>query len=316
MKIVILDGGTTNPGDVSWEPIRALGELTVYDNTPAELVVKRACNADAVILNRVIINKEVLDQLPNLKWIGMLATGYNAIDCETARARNIDVCNVPTYCADIVAQQALSLLLTLCGNAQRYSDMVHAGDWNGAVAASCGSVPLIELAGKTLGIVGYGDIGQRMARLGAALGMKVLLYSRTRKECPADYAWVELETLFRESDAVSLHCPLTDETRGLVGQKLLGLMKPTAFLINTARGAVVDSAALAEALNTGKLAGAGLDVLDQEPPVPEHPLLHAKNCVITPHIAWSSKDARTRLISAVAENLRGFLTGSPKNVVN
>ncbi len=316
MRIVILDGGTTNPGDVSWAPLEALGELTVYDKTAPEEVIPRAKGAEALILNRVQMTREVLSQLPDLKFIGMLATGYNSIDTGAAREQGVAVCNVPSYCTETVAQQAFTLLLALCGNVHKYTELVRAGDWDRAVALNTGAYPLYELTGKTLGIVGYGSIGKCVANLGLVLGMGVLLYSRTKKEAPQGCRWVDLPTLFSESDAVSLHCPLSPETHHLVGRELLGLMKPTAFLINTSRGGVIDSEALAEALNEGRLAGAGLDVLEQEPPAPGDPLLTAKNCYITPHIAWASKEARERLIRAVAENLRRFQEGSPRNVVN
>ncbi len=316
MKIVILDGGTTNPGDVSWAPLEALGDLTVYEQTPPELVVPRSLEAEALIVNRPVLSREILSQLPKLRYVGMLATGYNGIDTAAAREMGIAVCNVPSYCAETVAQQALTLLLCLCGNAHRYSEAVRAGRWDEAVSMNYGPYALFELAGKTLGVVGYGSIGKRVANLGLALGMKVLLYSRTRKEAPEGCRWADLETLFAESDAVSLHCPLTDGTRHLAGAKLLSRMKPTAFLINTSRGGVVDSAALAEALNAGRLAGAGLDVMEQEPPRPDDPLLTAKNCVITPHIAWASREARERLVAEVAGNLAAFQNGTPRNTVN
>ncbi len=316
MKIVILDGGTTNPGDISWAPLEALGEVTVYANTPPELVIPRSRDAEALIINRIRLTEEILDQLPRLRFIGMLATGYNSVDTAAARARGIDLCNVPDYCADSVAQQAFTLLLCLCGNAHRYSETVRSGHWEEAVQMNYGPCALRELAGKTLGVVGFGSIGQQVARLGLAFGMNILLYSRTQREAPEGCRWADLPTLFAESDAISLHCPLNDSTHHLVGKDLLSLTKPTAFLINTSRGGVVDSAALAEALNAGRLAGAGVDVLEQEPPQPDDPLLTAKNCVITPHIAWAPKEARERLVAAVAENLAAFQKGAPQNVVN
>lgn len=316
MNIVILDGGTTNPGDVSWEPLAALGNLTVYDRTSPGEIVPRSMEADALIVNRVALTREILLKLPRLRFIGMLATGYNAIDTKAARERGIAVCNVPFYCVETVAQQAFTLLLCLCGGVHRHSELVRAGKWEEAVEMNYGSHPMFELTGKTLGIVGYGSIGKCVANLGLALGMDILLYSRTKKDAPQGCRWVPLEALFAESDVVSLHCPLNDSTRHLVGKDLLSLMKPTALLINTSRGGVIDSAALAEALNSGKLAGAGLDVLEQEPPEADDPLLTAKNCVITPHIAWASKEARERLISSVAENLKAFQQGCPRNVVN
>lgn len=316
MKIVILDGGTTNPGDISWQELQALGDLTVYDSTPQEQVIDRCRDAEAVIVNRLAFDRSTLEQLPKLRLIGMLATGYNSIDTEAARELGVTVCNVPGYCGDTVAQQAITLLLCLCGNVHRYSETVRSGHWQEAVAMNYGECPLYELSGKTLGIVGYGSIGKKVAEIGRALGMKVLLYSRTRKEAPEDWRWASLEELFAESDAISLHCPLSPETRGLVGKELLSRMKPTAFLINTSRGPVINSQALADALNAGQLAGAGIDVMEQEPPRVDDPLLTAKNCVITPHIAWASKEARERLISAVAANLKAFQEGTPRNVVN
>ena len=316
MKIVILDGGTTNPGDVSWEPIAALGDLTVYDSTPPEQVIPRAEDADALIINRIALTRETLEQLPKLRFIGMLATGYNTVDTAAARDLGIPVCNVPLYCVEMVAQQAFTLLLSLCGNVHRYSETVRAGKWQEAVAMNYQGYPLFELYGKTLGIVGYGSIGKCVAKLGLALGMNILLYSRTKKDAPEGCRWVDLDTLFAESDVVSLHCPLNDKTAGLVNEHLLSLMKPTSFLINTSRGGVVDSQALADVLNSGKLAGAGVDVMAQEPPAADDLLLTAKNCVISPHIAWASKEARERLIRIVADNLQAFQSGTPQNAVN
>lgn len=316
MNIVVLDGGTTNPGDLSWAPLEALGSLTVYEDTPPELVLDRAQHAQAVIVNRVHLTREMIDALPELAYIGTLSIGVNQVDGAAARERGIPLCNVPFYCVDTVAQHALSLLLCLCNKVQRSAGMVRDGHWAQAVEESHLSLSPVALAGKRLGIVGYGSTGQRMAALGLALGMEVLLFSRREKPAPAGCRWVGLETLFQESDAVSLHCPLTEETRGLVGRKLLALMKPTAFLINTARGALVDELALAEALDQGRLAGAGLDVLTQEPPEPGNPLLSAQNCVITPHVAWAAKEARERLIRIVAENLRRYQEGRPQNVVS
>ena len=287
MNIVVLDGGTTNPGDLSWAPLERLGQVTVYSQTPQPLVVERLATAQAALLNRAALGREEFAQLPQLRYVGTLATGYNTI---------------------AVAQHALALLLCLCNKVQRSSQAVRAEHWAQAVEESHQSLSPIALAGKRLGVLGYGSTGQRMAALGLALGMEVLLCSRTQKAAP--------ETLFRESDVVSLHCPLNGETRGLVGRRLLALLKPTALLINTARGGLVDESALAEALNQGKLAGAGLDVLTQEPPPPSCPLLTARNCVITPHVAWAAQEVRARLIDEVAENLRCFLAGHPRNVVS
>ncbi len=316
MNIVVLDGGTTNPGDLSWEPLERLGNLTVYHETPSQLVLERLRNAQAVILNRNVLGREEFSQLPQLRYVGTLATGYNTIDTQAAREFGITVCNVPHYCETSVAQHALALLLCLCNKVQRSSDLTRAGHWTQAVEESHQSLLPIELAGKTLGLVGFGSTGQRMAQLGLALGMEVLLYSRTQKPAPEGCRWIDLETLFKKSDVVSLHCPLTEETRGLVSREHLAMMKPTAFLINTARGAVVDESALAQALNEGRLAGAGVDVFTQEPPAPDHPLLGAKNCVLTPHVAWATREARERLIETVAENLQRYMEGKPQNVVS
>lgn len=316
MKIVVLDGFTTNPGDISWKPLEALGDITVYDNTLPEQVISRSKDAEVLIVNRVSLTREVLSQLPKLKYIGVLATGYNPIDITAARERDIPVCNVPDYCAPTVAQQAIALLLCLAGNVHHYSALVKQGKWEEAIEMSHTTHPLCELWGKALGVVGYGSIGQRVARLGLDLGMNVLLYSRTEKPAPEGCRWVDLPTLFAESDAVSLHCPLNDSTYHLVGEDLLSRMKPTAFLINTSRGGVIDGEALARALNEGRLAGAGVDVLEKEPPEKDDPLVTAKNCYITPHIAWASKEARERLVKDVAENLQAFQQGRPQNVVN
>lgn len=316
MDIVVLDGGTTNPGDLSWAPLEALGRVTVYDSTPADCVVKRAQDAEALIVNRIVLNRAVLDALPKLRYIGTLATGYNTIDVRAAREKGVTVCNVPLYCVETVAQLTLALLLALCNRVEQLSAVTRSGGWNDAVEATHTTAPILELSGKTLGILGFGNIGRAVAQLGLALGMRVLVHSRTQRALPAGCTWCSFETLFETADVVSLHCPLTDETRGIVGASVLARMKPTALLINTARGALVDENALADALNSGRLAGAGLDVMAEEPPRPDHPLLTAKNCLITPHIAWASREARLRLIDAVAGNLRAFLAGQPVNVVS
>lgn len=316
MKIVILDGGTTNPGDVSWAPIEAIGDVTAYDATPASLVVERARDAEAVIMNRIVMSREVMNALPKLHYIGTLATGYNTIDVSAAREKGITVCNVPFYCVETVAQQTFALLLELCNHTGAISDVTRAGGWNDGITMSYTSHALFELHGKTLGIFGFGNIGQAVAKLGLALGMHVIVHSRTKRALPEGCEWVDFETLFRTADVVSLHCPLNDGTRGIVNAEVLAWMKPTALLLNTARGAVLDEAALADALNRGQIAGAGLDVLIEEPPKPDNPLLTAKNCVLTPHIAWASRDARLRLIRVVADNLRAFLDGKPVHVVS
>ena len=315
MHIVILDGKTTNPGDISWAPLEALGTVTAYDYTPPEEIVSRAKDCEAIIMNRARMTREVMEALPKLRFIGALATGYNTIDVAAAHELGVTVCNVPLYCVETVAQQAFALLLELTNHTAALSRTTRAGGWDDAITMSYTTHDLFELTGKTLGIFGFGNIGRTVAALGLALGMKVLVNSRTKKELPAGCTWVDFETLFRQSDVVSLHCPLNDGTRGIVNAEVLGWMKPTALLINTARGAVVEENALADALNSGKIAGAGLDVMTDEPPKPDCPLLSAKNCIITPHIAWASRDARLRLVRIVAENLAAFLAGHPQNTV-
>ncbi len=316
MKIVILDGKTTNPGDISWAPLEALGEVTAYDYTAPEDIVSRAAGCEAIIMNRAPITRAVMEALPKLRFVGALATGYNTIDTAAAHELGITVCNVPLYCDKTVAQLAFALLLELTNHVSALSETVRTGGgWNDAIRMSWTTHDIFELTGKTLGILGFGHIGQTVASLGVDLGMRVLVHSRTKRPMPAGCEWVDFDTLFAESDVVSLHCPLNGETRGIVNERVLRLMKPTAFLLNTARGAVVDEAALASALNEGVIAGAGVDVLTDEPPKSNCPLLTAKNCVITPHIAWASRDARVRLVKIVAENLAAFLAGKPQNTV-
>lgn len=314
MNIVVLDGKTTNPGDISWEPLEKLGNLTVYDDTPPEQLISRAKDAQAIVLNRCKLTEEVFSALPQLKYVCTLATGYNTIDCKAAAKRGIIVCNVPNYCSHTVAQQAFSLLLSLCSAIPTQTALVADGKYTEAVEESI-RVPMTELKGKTMGILGMGSIGQEAARFAKAFSMEVIFANRSKKEVEG-CRQVDLPTLFQESDVISIHCPLTEDTTGLVNASLLSLMKPTAFLINTARGAVIQEQDLADALNRGILAGAGLDVLSQEPPAPDCPLLTAKNCLITPHVAWSSREARQRLITIVGKNLESCLAGSPQNQVN
>lgn len=312
MKITVLDGGTTNPGDLSWEEIGSLGELTVFADTPPELVTQRAEMAEAIIVNRIVLSRPVLRQLQNLRYIGTLSTGFNTIDLEAAREQGITVCNVPGYCEKTVAQWAFSLLLALCGHVAEQSALVRGGTWQQAVSYSQSEAPFFELSQKTLGILGYGSIGSSVAAIGRAMGMEVIVYSKNPKAIPT----VSLETLFQKSDVLSIHCALNEDTRGLVNWERLTLMKPHALIINTARGGVINEADLAKALNEGIIGGAGLDVLSAEPPQPENPLLTVRNCIITPHVAWSSKEARGRLLHTVAENLRAYLAGTPQNLVN
>jgi len=314
-KIVVLDGHTLNPGDITWDNLAVLGELTVYDRTPPEGVTERIGNAEIAFTNKSLIPAEAIKALPSLQYIGVLATGYNVVDIAAARERDIPVTNIPAYGTASVAQMAFALILELTQQPALHDASVHAGDWTACPDFCYWKKPLVELDGLTLGLVGYGAIGQAVARLGRAFGMKILVHTRTARE-EADTEFVDCETLFRESDAVSLHCPLTDENQGFVNAQLLSQMKPTAFLINTARGPLVDEAALAKALNEEQIAGAATDVLSVEPPPADNPLFGAKNIIITPHIGWATRAARERLMNIAADNLRAFLKGTPQNVVN
>ncbi len=313
--IVVLDGHTLNPGDLSWDAIGALGQLTVHDRTPPEQVTKRAAEAKIVFTNKALLPAEAINALPRLKYIGVLATGYNVVDIAAARARDIPVTNIPGYGTESVAQMTFALILELTQQPALHDVSVHAGNWTACPDFCYWKKPLVELDGLTLGLVGYGEIGQAVARLGRAFGMKILVHTRTVREEP-DTKFVDCETLFREADVASLHCPLTGENPEFVNAKLLSQMKPTAFLINTARGPLVNEADLAKALNDEQIAGAATDVLSVEPPPADNPLFGAKNLIITPHIGWATHAARERLMDIAAENLRAFLNGTPQNVVN
>lgn len=315
MKIVVLDGFTANPGDLSWAALHALGECTIHDRTPADQTVARSRDAELVLTNKTVLNQAVLDHLPRLKYIGVLATGYNVVDVQTAAKRGIPVANVPAYSTDSVAQMVFALLLELTQHVGHHARTVRDGRWAASDDFCYWDHPLIELAGLTLGIVGLGRIGQSTARIGAAFGMRVCACNRSPRAIDG-IRDVDLETLLRESDVVSLHCPLTADNTGMINAKRLAWMKPNAFLINTSRGPLIDEPALADALNAGRLAGAGLDVLSQEPPSPDNPLRKAKNCMITPHIAWATHAARTRLVDTAVANVKAFLDGKPTNVVN
>ena len=317
MKIVVLDGHTLNPGDLSWEGLEALGETVIYDRTPEDQVVARAQDAQVVLVNKVSLSRETLDQLPDLRFIGVLATGYNIVDVEAAAGRNIPVCNVPTYGTQSVAQMAFAHILNLTQHVAHHADTVKAGRWAESDDWCYWDYPLIELMDLTLGVVGFGRIGRQSGAIGKALGMRVIAHDAYVEDSgDADIAMVGLETLLRESDVVTLHCPLTPETEKLMNAERLALMKPTAFLVNTSRGPLVDEPALAQALNEGRIAGAGLDVLGVEPALPDNPLLTAKNCYITPHIAWATASARRRLMGTAVENVRAFTQGRLQNVVN
>ena len=318
MKIVVLDGYALNPGDLSWSGFTELGELTVFDRTPAHQAVQRAAHAEAVLTNKVALPRSVQEQLPALRYIGVLATGYDIVDVEAARHRGIVVTNVPEYGTFSVAQHTFALLLELCHHVGLHSESVRRSEWSRNPDWCYWKTPLIELAGKTMGIIGLGRIGRQTARLAHAFGMRVIAHSRPGSPpLPFDgFRFLNLEAVLAESDVVSLHCPLTSETRGLINRQRLACMKPTAFLLNCSRGPLVVESDLAEALRQGVIAGAALDVLSQEPPPPDHPLFSAPNCILTPHHAWATREARERLMNIAVENLRAFLAGRPQNVVS
>lgn len=317
MKIVVLDAYTSNPGDLSWEPLTALGPCELFDRTPPELVVQRARDAEIVLTNKAILDARAIAALPKLRYIGVLATGYNIVDVEAARHRGIPVCNVPEYGTASVAQATFALLLELTNHVGHHAQTVREGRWSAAPDFCYWERPLVELAGLVLGIVGLGRIGRAVARIAQAFGMHVQAFDcAVAPEAVAGVRMVSLDTLFSTSDVITLHCPLTAENQGLVNAARLSQMKPGAILLNTARGGLVVEADLARALEEGRLAGAGLDVLCVEPPPPDHPLLRAPNCIITPHVAWATRAARARLIQAAADNVRAFLAGTPTNVVN
>ena len=316
MTIVVLDGYTTNPGDLSWEPLSVLAPCTVWDRTAPAEVIARLADAEIVLTNKTPLAAETLAGLPKLRLISVLATGVNVVDVAAAKAQGITVCNVPAYSTPGVAQAVFALLLELTNRTGHHSDSVHAGRWSAGPDFSYCDGTLVELAGLTLGVVGYGAIGSAVAAVGRAFGMQILGNRRSAQgPIPEGGEFVTLDRLFQESDVVTLHCPLTPQTAGLVDAARLAQMKPTAYLINTARGALVLESPLLDALQAGRLAGAGLDVLSVEPPAPDHPLLRAPNCVITPHIAWATRAARQRLIAQSAANIAAFLAGAPVNVV-
>jgi glycerate dehydrogenase len=315
-RIVVLDGYTLNPGDLSWDELLALGECQIHDRTPSEQTVARASEATLVLTNKTVLDDPVLAALPRLRYIGVLATGYNVVDVAAARARRVIVTNVPDYSTRSVIQLTLALLLELAQHVGLHGEGVRQGRWCRSLDFCYWETPLVELAGLTLGVVGFGRIGRGVAHVAAALGMSVLVHTpRPASPAPTGVEFVGLDALFQRSDVVSLHCPLTPETRHLVNAARLALLRPRAFLINTGRGPLVDQAALAEALEAGRLAGAALDVLSTEPPAVGNPLLSARNCLITPHIGWATKAARARLMRIAIDNVRGYLDGRPQNVV-
>jgi glycerate dehydrogenase len=317
MKIVVLDGYTMNPGDLDWTPLKKLGDCHIYDRTAEDLVIQRCQDAEIVITNKVAFDRERIMHLPELKYIGVSATGFNIIDGDAARDAGIVVTNVPAYSTMSVAQMVFAHILNLTMYVAHHADAVRAGRWEQCEDFAFWDVPLIELDGLTIGIFGLGRIGTAVAHVAHSFGMSVIFYEPEKiNDMPEFTTQVDLNTLFSKSDIVTLHCPLTEETRHIVNHERLALMKKSAFLINAGRGPLVDENALADALNNGQIAGAGLDVLSTEPPLPQNPLLRAKNCHITPHQAWATYAARQRLLNVVVNNARAFLHGQPINVVN
>ncbi len=317
-EIVVLDGHTENPGDLSWDEIGKLGALTVYDRTPnAEDVLPRIGNASIVLTNKTSIDKSVIDNAPNLRYIGVLATGYNVVDVASARAKGVVVTNVPSYGTEAVAQFAFALLLELCSHVGHHDRVVHEGKWANSVDFCFWDYPLIELYGKTLGIIGMGKIGQAVSRIAQGFGMKVLAVAHTHKtvEESSSFHYCDLDTLYKEADVISLHCPLTDETKGMINKESLAKMKTGVLIINNSRGPLIVEADLKEALDSGKVAGAAVDVVSEEPIKEDNPLLMARNCIITPHISWASRESRQRLMDTAVANLKAFLEGKPINMV-
>ena len=312
-KIIILDGYVANSGDLSWEPLRELGELTVYDRTAPEEVTERAADATAIYTNKVLITDDVMEALPELKFIGVLATGYNNVDIDAAHRRGITVCNVPAYSTDSVAQLVFAHLLHILNSIGDYAASVNSGEWAGNRDFSYRLRPFDELAGQTIGIIGMGNIGHRVAAIAQAFGMRVV--TNSGRELPDGVERVSLDELFRQSDVISLNSALTPATKGIISREALALMKPTAIIINTSRGPLIEEEALAEALREGRIAAAGIDVLCEEPPRKGSPLIGCPRCFVTPHIAWQSSQARQRLVDISIDNLRRFLDGKPQNRV-
>ena len=318
MRIVILDGHAINPGDLSWDALRDLGSLEIFYRTAEELIVPRAREAEAVLTTRTPLSAQILKQLKRLRYIGAMFTGYEEIDLRAAHELNIVVTNVPTYGTGSVAQLVFALLLEHCHHVALHDVATHAGEWSRSADFSFWKTPLIELQGKTMGIVGLGRIGRQVGEIAVAMGMRVIADNAVRTNAPQwpGFRWCNLDELLRSSDVVSLHCPLLPETRGMINAAALSKMKPGAFLINTSRGPLVIEQDLADALNDGRVAGAAVDVLSVEPPSSNNPLLKARNCIVTPHIAWATKEARTRLIESVVTNLRAFVESHAVNVVD
>ncbi|MCB2295269.1 D-2-hydroxyacid dehydrogenase [Clostridium algoriphilum] len=317
MKIVVLDGFTLNPGDLTWEGFEKLGNLTVYDRTKDEEIVNRAYDCEMVLINKTPLNMETLKKLPKLKYIGVLATGYNVVDVVAAKELGVCVTNIPSYGTSSVAQFVFALLLEICHNVGEHNEAVHKEDWTNSKDFCFWNYPLIELAGKTMGIIGMGSIGKATATIAQAFGMSILAYNPSKDESlkSDSFKYVELDQLFAESDVVNLHCPLFEKTKGMINKETINKMKDGVIIINTSRGPLIVDNDLADALNSGKVAGAGVDVMSTEPPEMDNPLMLAKNCFITPHIAWAPKESRERLMDIAVDNLVKFINKTPTNVV-
>ena len=318
MKIVVLDGYTLNPGDLSWTTLEQLGDLKVYDRTHQNEVVERSKDAEIIFTNKTIVNAAAISNLSKLKYIGVFATGYNIVDIDAAKQKGVIVCNVPGYGTDSVVQLTFALLLELCLHVQEHNEAVKNGRWSSSKDFSFWDFPLIELSGKTMGIIGFGNIGQKVADVATAFGMNIVATSRTQTDQSkrSNFKWADIDDLLKNSDVVSIHSPLVAETKGLINKENLKKMKPAAFVLNTSRGPIIVDQDLADALNNNIIAGAGIDVLSNEPPEKNNPLLKSKNCIITPHIAWATKEARERLMNMAVSNLTAFMNGSPVNIVN
>ncbi len=317
MKIVVLDGYTENPGDLSWDFLKEIGDADIYDRTPADKIIERAKDAEILVTNKTTITREIIDCLPKLKFIALLSTGYNVVDSEYLKEKHIPVSNIPSYSTEAVAQHVMAFILEMTNAVGLHTQSVKDGDWCNSKDFCYWNTPLTELNGKTLGIFGFGRIGRAVAERAHAFGMKIIVYTPRIHEDNPDYiSFVSKDEMIKNSDFITLHCPLTPETYGCVNKDFISEMKDGAYLINTSRGPVIDEQALADALNSGKLAGAGMDVLSTEPPAKDNPLLKAKNCFITPHIAWAAYETRQRLMEIFKGNIEAFLSGNPRNVVN
>ena len=317
LKAVILDGYTENPGDISWENIEKLVDLTVYPRTPEDLVYERAKQAEILIVNKVAVTRELVEKLPDLKFVATLATGFNQIDCEALKERGIPVSNIPAYSTNAVAQMVFAYILELINKVSEYTADVKSGTWSNCKDFCYWNSPLYELDGKTLGVIGFGKIGKRVCEIARAFGMKTIAYTPSgKKDGIEDVLFTDLDTVLSSADVISVHCPLTEKTKGLINKDFISKMKKNAYIINTARGPVANESDVAQALKEGLIAGYGTDVLSTEPPAADNPLLSAPNCLITPHIAWAAYETRLRLMGILEENIKAFLSGKPINVVN